>query len=168
MLIQTAASLSAFMSCVRRATRESGFYGFRGQENSSWSVESAASRWRNSESNLPPTPEQFARYHQEILIAPAKLRGYHRQGGRMWTDLELLANLQHHRAATGLIDFTRSPLVALWFACHKSPEANGSVFMVNLHDISQYESVEVNAIGRDVNGLFRRPDSRLQYWDLRK
>ena len=84
----------------------------------------------------------------------------------MWTDLELLANLQHHRAATGLIDFTRSPLVALWFACHKSPEANGGVFMVNLNDSSYYESVKVNAIEGDVDGFFRRPDARLQYWDL--
>ena len=32
-------------------------------------------------------------------------------------DLELLADLQHYGAATCLIDFTQSPLTALWFAC---------------------------------------------------
>lgn len=31
--------------------------------------------------------------------------------------LECMAHLQHNKVATGLIDFTFSPLVALWFAC---------------------------------------------------
>lgn len=164
--IQTATSVSTFMSRVQRASRSDGFYAFRGQEDSLWNIESAASRrWQKCES-APPTPEQFARYHKDNLISPAKLRGYHRQGGRMWTDLELLANLQHHRAATGLIDFTRNPLIALWFACHKRPETNGGVFMANLHDDSKYKRVATDAIESDVGELFRRADASLQYWDL--
>ena len=165
--VRIANSVSSFMRHVQNAARAGGFYAFRGQENSAWGVESAASRRLRKLRDNPPTFEEFARYHRETLIDPAKLRGYHRQGDRMWTDLELLANLQHHRAATGLIDFTRNPLVALWFACHKSPETSGGVFMVNLSDSSQYESVAVDAIEGDVDGLFQRFQvRRLQFWDL--
>ncbi len=35
------------------------------------------------------------------------------------SDLEILAQLRHYNAATALIDFSRSPLVALWFACQE-------------------------------------------------
>ena len=40
--------------------------------------------------------------------------------------LQLLARLQHFGAATGLLDFSYSPLVALWFACEDpSPRGQG-------------------------------------------
>ena len=38
------------------------------------------------------------------------------EDGREVSDLQLLAKLQHFGAATGRLDFTWSPLVALWFA----------------------------------------------------
>ncbi len=40
-------------------------------------------------------------------------------------ELELLARLQHHGAATRLLDCSRNAFVALWFACRWAPEKDG-------------------------------------------
>lgn len=48
--------------------------------------------------------------------------------GRKLTDFELLAKLQHHGAATRLIDVSRNMLVALWFTCSSEPEKTGLLF----------------------------------------
>jgi hypothetical protein len=49
------------------------------------------------------------------LINDAKSYHYHKEE---LSNLELLLELQHYGAATGLIDFSRDFLVALWFACN--------------------------------------------------
>ena len=42
-----------------------------------------------------------------------------------------LAQLQHQGAATGLIDFTRQPFVALWFACNEHTNRDGAVYVLS-------------------------------------
>ena len=42
-------------------------------------------------------------------------------------DFELLTEIQHFGGATRLIDFTEDYLIALFFACDKSPEKHGRV-----------------------------------------
>ena len=49
-------------------------------------------------------------------------------------DLQRLSVLQHHGAATGLLDFTESPLVALWFACEDEPDEDGKLFILDIDD----------------------------------
>ena len=46
--------------------------------------------------------------------------------------LECMAHLQHNKVATGLIDFTFNPLVALWFACatEEDKKRNGKVIVL--------------------------------------
>ena len=56
------------------------------------------------------------------LIKEARRQGHDQKNGQQLSDLELLAELQHFRAATCLIDFTRSALVALWFAVSQTPK----------------------------------------------
>jgi hypothetical protein len=56
----------------------------------------------------------FQDYH-ETLINDAKSYHYHKE---KLSDLELLLELQHYGAATGLVDFSRDFLIALWFAAH--------------------------------------------------
>ena len=107
---------------------------FRGQENEEWRLDSSAAR-RLRES-LPSQEEitdpLFLEYNED-LIKKCRLKNYDQRKEKQLDDLELLADLQHHGAATCLTDFTHSSLVALWFACKKS-NANGKVFVVNTAD----------------------------------
>jgi hypothetical protein len=56
------------------------------------------------------------------------------------SDLELLLELQHYGAATGLVDFSRDFLIALWFAAHDNKGKNGKVFVLNINDIDKFSS----------------------------
>ena len=109
---------------------------FRGQENEKWLLESSAERRLKAS---PPSQEGitdrlFLEYHEDLL-KKCKLKNYDQREQKQLDDLELLADLQHHGAATCLIDFTRNALIALWFACEKSDEdENGKVFAVNTAD----------------------------------
>ena len=111
-------------------SREKLFY--RGQADSSWIVNcSAARRLTQDSSNQIHAQliDSLLVGYLEFLVAKAKLRKFTPQDFDPESpDLEFLAQLQHHGAATGLIDFTSRPLVALWFACHESHENDGAVY----------------------------------------
>ena len=55
--------------------------------------------------------------------------------------MELLAELQHYGAATCLIDFTNSALIALWFACHKEAGKAGKVVAMVTDDLERFSSI---------------------------
>ena len=100
---------------------------FRGQERADWSLESSAERrLRNGPTSQDRVPNNlFIEYH-ERLLEKCKLRNYDKREGKLLSELELLADLQHHQAATCLLDFTHNALVALWFACEGS-DTDGKV-----------------------------------------
>ena len=107
---------------------------FRGQESEEWSLASSAERRLHASSadEDKVTTRLFIEYHHNLLTR-CKLKNYHQREGKPLDELELLADLQHHGAATCLIDFTRNALIALWFACERS-DAEGKVFVVNTAD----------------------------------
>ena len=122
-----------------------GNYAYRGQENADWKrVESGAFR-RLGKPNL--SKDDFINYHEDELLGPARMDGYGFEEGRELSDLELLAKLQHHGAATCLIDFTRNFLVAMWFACRphkeKGKEKNGNIFILDTSDKENFLSLKV-------------------------
>ncbi len=108
---------------------------YRGQADVKWSVDcSAARRLTNYSAN--PIDDQLINSllvgYLEFLIAKARMRGFISPGlSENSADLEFLAQLQHQGAATGLIDFTRQPLVALWFACNATRKADGAVYVLS-------------------------------------
>ena len=109
-------TLGEFMDWVDRLRpRECLFRGLSNREHST-----EASAWRRltneqDENNIDKLLEI-----NKGLIRDARLRGYDEKDNRKLSDLEILAELQHFRAATFLIDFSYSPQVALWFACQRS------------------------------------------------
>ena len=107
--------------------------------------------------------ERYIKYHQEVLIEPARTNGFNLENGRKLTDLELLAKLQHFGAATGLLDFTRSTLVALWFACENTA-VDGNLFVININDISIGRITSKKAKIK-IGDLFRSKEPPLWYWE---
>ncbi|MBD0787217.1 FRG domain-containing protein [Vibrio sp. Y2-5] len=104
-------------------------YLWRGQGNADWLIHSGAYR-RLSLKNSHVTESNMQRYEMSLL-ARAEHQGYRFENGRRLSDFELLAKLQHHGAATRLIDCSRNMLVALWFACSSEPEKDGLLFGIH-------------------------------------
>ena len=130
--------LDGYLAQMHAMTEPSGIYAYRGQHNAEWALQSGATRrlareYEGSIVSDPEFPELYVNYHRDTLLEPARSRGYGVESGRMLSDLELLAKLQHLGAATGLLDFSWNPLVALWFACNEGDD-DGKLFMVNTND----------------------------------
>ncbi|MDE2981416.1 MAG: FRG domain-containing protein [Gemmatimonadota bacterium] len=108
---------------------------YRGQAKASWELHSGAvhrltglhgERIVDDEGGLR---KLVSDYHEEHLLRPMQVID-----GERKTDLDRLVVLQHQGAATGLLDFTLNPLVALWFACNEEPDNDGKVFMLDVDD----------------------------------
>ncbi len=108
---------------------------YRGQADADWEPESGAvHRLRKAYGEDFPADEGklrnlVAEYHRERLIMPMQVIE-----GADLSDLQRLAILQHQGAATGLLDFTENPLVALWFACTEEPDRDARVFLLDIGD----------------------------------
>ena len=110
---------------------------YRGQSDSHQPVNCSAVR-RLTGFATEPIENQLTDHllvgYLEYLIGKARRRGFMPsnlgESAADLEDLELLALLQHQGAATGLMDFTRRPLAALWFACNESNDRDGAVFLL--------------------------------------
>lgn len=80
---------------------------FRGQSDSNWRLYPSIAR---PDPSVNPEKAQFA------ILEELKLRLPSVYEKDLKDDWSLLALAQHHGAPTPLLDWTRSPLVALWFA----------------------------------------------------
>ena len=142
---------------VIRGRLDSGLnlLAFRGQEDGSWELESSAERRlkKSSFGRESVTNEEFIEYHEGVILA-CKRNGFDRRDGQQLDELELLAHLQHHRAATCLIDFTRSALVALWFASENT-DVDGKVFVVNTGIEQFLEITPDDARGHSISEILR-------------
>ena len=157
-----------------------GRCAFRGQENAAWELHSSAIRRLQNDSKFqesittPGFPGIFLNYHRDELIAPAHASGFGIEQGRKIWDLQLLAKLQHFGAATGLMDFTWNPLIALWFACKsaknaKGPggeESDGKVFVVNLNDPQGFGQIPHKKKDQSIERVLRvHAEDRALYWE---
>ena len=149
---QSISALSEFLEWAAQFNDEE--YLFRGVEDETYRIQASASRRLTGVDRH--NPHRLLRITEQ-LIEDAKRRGHDQKDGRPLWDLEMLAELQHFGAATCLIDFTRSALVALWFACENGSEdengANGKVFAVR-RDIS-LKTVTSDLIQKPIEHFFR-------------
>ena len=144
-------SLEEFLEWAGRFNDE--LYLFRGVKDETHEMEASACRRLPQE--YRSNPSRLFRITKR-LIEDARSRGHDQKDGKTLSDLELLAELQHFGAATCLIDFTRSALVALWFACEKGAEnedaANGKVYAVR-RDI-RLKTVTSDLIQKPIDHFF--------------
>ena len=124
--------INKYLAKLRRLAPigQGGQFAFRGQANSKWKLESTVYRRHKTR----PSLEEFIKYNCN-LVDEAKNANYHQKENKPLEDIEMLAELRHHSAATALIDFTRDFLVALWFACGpKRNSQEGKIFVVDTGD----------------------------------
>ena len=92
------------------------------------------------------------------LLSDAKMQGHHWRDGRELKDLALTAELQHFGAATCLTDFSRNPLVALWFACGGLSSSgggqNGVVAAFDGGDFGSCKKVNADNIEKPISSFF--------------
>ena len=135
---------------------------YRGQKNERWRIQSGALRRLQKEPLEHPEllPFLFKGYIHQI-IDEVQLRYssvYHNL-----TALECMAHLQHNRVATGLIDFTYNPLVALWFACETDGATDGRVFVVNAQPDKIREIKTKGALDQELKRFFEE-DGQWHLW----
>ena len=149
-----------------------GTYVFRGVPNEEYGIQASAYR-RVPESDQNSEDKGFPTFVEinTALIREARLRGYDQKDGRHLSDLEILADLQHFKAATCLIDFTYSAQVALWFACgqdSKTPAAtNGKVFAVR-QDVDRFTEIEPDSLSEPLPYFLDSNETQLYHWQPRQ
>ena len=145
-----------------------GECAFRGQADSNWALHSAATRrligYFNGDENLtraPQFPGIYATYHRAVLLEPARAQGLGNDAGQPLSDLQLLTKLQQNGAATGLIDFSWDPLVALWFACGGS-DSDGRVFILDLGDRGSFRRMQFDERVDGVEEIFQHSENEME------
>jgi hypothetical protein len=149
--------LSALLALFGWALRGGGW---RGQGDIDWHLDSTAVRRIGRESAT--CLEQRVREYELALLEQARLAGHGRVNGRDLHDLELLALLRHHGAATRLMDFTRNVWVALWFACRDVHRGFG--LLVGLDLAGSFEVRDQATLAMPFPQLVHKAADRLSTW----
>ncbi len=134
-----------------------GQYLFRGVSNKTYEIKASAYR-RLPDGN--DNPSQLLKINKELLENARRLGHNQRNEGPL-SDLELLTELQHYGAATCLIDFSCSTLVALWFACKKSDgkkQEDGKVSAIRRYDPSRFKTVDTEKAAEGIGSFFEQKE----------
>jgi len=121
----TIKSLDEFTAEIRKL-RGGGEKGrkiiYRGQSNADWEVESTSYRELKKIDETPSNKQLLDDNEERVEDAhPIAVQ----ELGEPIYDLLILAKLRHNKARSLLIDFTKSPAVALWYACKKDENRSG-------------------------------------------
>lgn len=140
-----------------------GRIAFRGQADAEQEVKSGAYRRVEEKAKEQPYFAHliFVGYLHERINETHMRFSEHREK----EPLEIMAQLQHYGAATGLIDFTENALIALWFACKDQSEKAGKVFAVRLDDHEKIQEIKnrENLKGA-IDTFFGENESRDKLW----
>ena len=131
---------------------QGGLFLYRGLADADWEVESSAYRRVCKSENISSEtlPAGTFQNYIDYLLDEAGLQGFRERQDRKFSDLELLAELQHYGAATCLIDFTTSALIALWFACQDERGLPGKVVAMATDSIEKYSSIRYEDLNRPI------------------
>ncbi len=128
-------SLSQVNSFLTTLIRVEEKLFFRGHSNPNYILRPSIMRSYHLERN------ESKMYHELIINCPNDFSKCH-------THLEKLVEMQHYGLPTRLLDITRNPLVALYFACESQPETYGELVLIsaNEHEIKYPQSDTVSIL----------------------
>ena len=138
---------------LQRIAKKAGGHDciYRGLPNARWRSENSAARRireaiKKKNKRIGEIPNGSLVDYHNSLLGEMRQKGFGIRDGRKLNDLELLTELQHFEAATCLLDFTESPLVALYFACanEKEKQKGGKLFILqnaNLNNVFENDSI---------------------------
>ena len=154
-------SLSEFMEWAAQFNQ--GGHLFRGVTNEEYNV--SASAYRRLTNGNESRDIQFEKFVQinSGLIRNVRLKDMDWKDGRRLGDLEILAELQHFRAGTCLIDFTYNALIALWFACYQESEHAtrcGKVVAVRADREHKFREVTLELLEKEIDYFFSGNENR--------
>lgn len=109
-------------------TSECDGWAFRGLPDADWQLFSSLSRYLHS--FVPDKASWRSREERALRIFRRKAHIYLQDRDALHDDLRCLALMQHHGAATRLLDFTKSPFVAAFFAL-ESASRDVAVYALN-------------------------------------
>ena len=162
-------SLAEYINQIDEITHPEKNYLYRGQEDEAWRITSSAYRRLVSssenlgqEADLPPYPLRYL-YQNYLLKIVDEIKLKYPSTYRDLSPLECMAHLQHNRVATGLIDFTFSPLVALWFAC-TDENTNGKVIVLENDSEKIEEITTIEQLQQDLEAFFSVDQENWYLW----
>lgn len=109
-------------------TAELDGWAFRGQQDARWALLGSLSRYLDA--FIPDKSTWRIREERAIRIFRRKAHNYLADTSVLANDLRCLALMQHYGAPTRLLDFTKSPFVAAFFAL-ETAVADAAVFALN-------------------------------------
>lgn len=122
---------------------------FRGHANANYILQPSILRkhhWEQNESRM---------YNELIIECPDDFENCH-------THLEKLVKMQHYGLPTRLLDITRNPLVALYFACESQHESCGEVIIIAVDENKiKYPQSDIVSILASLPGLSHEKICRL-------
>ncbi|HCC35919.1 MAG TPA: hypothetical protein DEQ02_09995 [Ruminococcaceae bacterium] len=128
---------------------------FRGQADKEWEIESSAYRALKANFKVP-TQKMMRDYHTDLI------REFRQLGENIeYKGVSLIAHLQHNGAKTFLLDYTKNPLVALWFACISEKEKDAGVYMAKT-GVGTDEWIPLDG-DIEIADLFAKKDITYQY-----
>lgn len=127
-------------------TSELDGWAFRGQQDANWALWSSLSRYL--EAFIPDRPAWRMREERAIRIFRRKAHNYISNAEALHDDLRCLALMQHHGAPTRLLDFTKSPFVAAFFALENAV-SDSAVFALNTPALWNATPVSDSTLTRD-------------------
>jgi hypothetical protein len=99
-------------------TSEHDGWAFRGLQDADWTLKSSLSRYL--ESFVPDKATWRDREARALRIFRRKAHNYLPSADVLADNIRCLALMQHHGAPTRLLDFTKSPFVAAFFALNQA------------------------------------------------
>jgi hypothetical protein len=121
-------------------------WAFRGQEDARWPLISSLSRHL---SRFAPDAESWrAREERAIRVFRRKAHNYLANPAVLDNDMRCLTLMQHHGAPTRLLDFTKSPFVAAFFALENA-SGDAAVYALNTPRLWSASPVHERSLTRD-------------------